>query len=197
MPNRYREYESNRHREYDRHREYEYIEDDSEYNTEEANAIVSDAYDAEEELFMLDEEYSDEYEPCVNSNYYLGSYKYFPECGELLLISQISMRIFYASQYYSLRNYIFWYSGVSIDDTNAQIMQVFMKDDSATAVLKTHWIRLIQRTWRRVFEERQQYILRRKQMSQIQMQQFKPTNQKYPELRGMLSYLQKPIYKNT
>jgi hypothetical protein len=151
--------------------------------------MMEEEIDEEEELFIMDEEYADEYEPCIHSNYYLGSYKYFPEIEEHLLMSQISKRIFYASNYYSLCKFIYWYSGAFIEDTNVQIIQVFLKNEFATAVLKTHWIRLIQRTWRRIYKERQQYILKRKQLRQIQMQQIKPMCENYPGLRGMLAHL--------
>ena len=146
----------------------------------------------EEELFVIDEAYNYEYEPCENGKYYLGSYKYFPEIENILLMSQISMRVFYASHYNSLRNFIYWYSGTHIPDTRVQIIQVFVKNQFAIAVLKTHWIRIIQRTWKRIFRERRKYIRNRRQLSVIlsnQRQAISSIN--YPELRGMLSFLQK------
>lgn len=153
----------------------------------------TDSIEEEEQLFLLDEEYSDDYHPCVNTNYYLGSYKYFSELGELVLMSQISKRIFYTGNYYSLRNFIYWYSGTIITDPNIQILQVFIKDHCATAVLKTYWIRLIQRTWKKIFRERQQYILFRKQLKYMYFHQLRSPSlsAKQFELRGMLSFLQK------
>jgi len=107
----------------------------------------------QEELFLIDQEYQHEYQPCENGKYYLASYKYFPEMGEILLMNQISLRIFYASHDNNLRNYIYWYSGTFIPDTRVQIIQVVKKEHVTTAVLKTHWIRLIQRTWKRVYRK--------------------------------------------
>jgi hypothetical protein len=154
--------------------------------------IESDDPSDEDELFTIDEEFNHEYEPCENGKYYLGSYKYFPELEEILLMSQISMHVFYASHYNSLRNFIYWYSGTHIPDTRVQIMQVSIKNQFATAVLKTHWIRIIQRTWKRVFRERRRYIQNRKKLSIILSNQRQAISSTYyPELRGMLSFLQK------
>ena len=108
-------------------------------------------YTKEEELFAIDK--NTEYDPCENDKYYLGSYKYFQGIDQLLLMNQISLRIFYASDYDSLRNYICWYSGTFIPDTRPQIIKVVKKKDVTNAILKTHWIRLIQRTWKRVYRE--------------------------------------------
>jgi hypothetical protein len=145
------------------------------------NNIISllpiESFDAsnEEELAVIDESYEHEYKPCENGKYYLGSYKYFPEVEEILLMKQISFHVFYGSHYNSLRNFIYWYSGTQIPDTRVQIMQVIEKQDEygilTTAILKTHWIKLIQRTWKRILRERR-------------------TNKtKYPEMRGMLAFL--------
>ena len=129
----------------------------------------------EEELATIDKSNDREYKPCENGKYYIGAYKYFPEINEMLLINQISFNVFYASHYNSLRNFIYWYSGTEIPDTRVQIMQVIEKQDEygilTTAILKTHWIKLIQRTWKRILRERR-------------------TNKtKYPEMRGMLAFL--------
>jgi len=129
----------------------------------------------EQELAAIDKAHDKEYKPCENAKYYLGSYKYFPEINEILLMSQISFHVFYASDYNSLCNFIYWYSGTQIPDTRVQIMQVIEKQDKygmlTTAVLKTHWIRIIQRTWKRIFREHR----------------INKTNK--PELRGMLEFL--------
>ena len=119
----------------------------------------------EDELYFIDEEYMYEYEPCENLKYYLGSYKYFEDIGEYILISQISKHVFYESNYNSMRNFIYWYSGTYIPDPSIQIMQVFIKNDYITAVLKTHWIRLIQRIWKRKYRERQEYIMKYKKLN--------------------------------
>ena len=150
---------------------------------------LEDPYDVDE-LVVMDEAFEHEYEPCENSKYYLGSYKYYKETNEILLMKQISFHVFYASHYNSLRNYIYWYSGDHIPDTRVQIIQVFQDDTNNFSILKTHWIRIIQRTWKRVFRERRLYIRKRKQLSIILSNQMKPiSSANYPELRGMLSFL--------
>jgi len=143
----------------------------------------------EEELFLLEEQDEDEYYPCIDKHIYLGSYEYFPDIGELLLMSQISLKLFYASNYNSLRNYIYWYSGVRISDPRLQIIKVYMQDGCCTAVLKTHWIRLIQRTWRKIYKQRQEYIENQKRniLQHLRSRELgRMPTEKYPGLRGML-----------
>ena len=53
-------------------------------------------------------------------------------------------------------------------------------DESYRVVLKTHWLRLIQRTWKRVFAERQKQISK-KVIGHI------PWKSPIPSLRGMLA----------
>ena len=130
-------------------------------------------FSKEEELVKIDKVCDREYKPCENGKYYLGAYKYFPEFNEILLMNQISLNVFYASNYNSLCNFIHWYSGTQIPDTRVQIIKVVEKNDKygiiTMAILKTHWIRIIQRTWKRIFRER--------------------TNTQNQELRGMLAFL--------
>ena len=128
-------------------------------------------------------------EPCVDGNTYLACYEYFPEINNILLMSKISLPLFYDFNYQDVQRYIYWYTGTFITDTSVNIIKVNMINQYAVAIVKTYWIRLIQRTWRRIYKERQQYIANQKRniLQNIRSRELgiMPT-EKYPELRGML-----------
>ena len=72
---------------------------------------------------------------------------------------------------------------------------IFLKDSECVAILKTFWIRIIQRTWKRVYAERKYIISQRKRLHELK---YKELNGRwsysiryYPEFKGMLHKLSK------
>lgn len=67
---------------------------------------------------------------------------------------------------------------------------IYLKNNEYVAILKTFWIRLIQRTWKRIFIERNNVILKRKMLSSLNYRQLHgrwPNHCNYlPSLYGML-----------
>jgi hypothetical protein len=68
--------------------------------------------------------------------------------------------------------------------------RIYLNGDECVAILKTHWIRLIQRNWRRVYNERQRIYDIRKHPRQLHHRQITGTWSKdclhVPSLRGLL-----------
>jgi hypothetical protein len=71
--------------------------------------------------------------------------------------------------------------------------RIYLSGDECVAVIKTHWIRLIQRNWRRVYSEQQRIYGMRKHPRQLQYRQVTgnwPNDcARVPSLRGMLGGL--------
>jgi len=69
---------------------------------------------------------------------------------------------------------------------------IYLQNNEYIAILKTFWIRLIQRTWKRVFVERKNVILKRKLLSSLKYRQLHGTWPKscnyLPSLYGMLKF---------
>lgn len=143
---------------------------------------------SDDELLDVFDTYS-EPESCIDGNTYLASCEYFSDIHNILLMSTISLQLFYDFDYQNVQKYIYWYSGTYIKDTSVNIVKVNMINEYAVAIIKTYWIRLIQRTWRRIYKERKQYIVNEKRniLQNIRLRELgiMPT-EKYPELRGML-----------
>lgn len=121
----------------------------------------------------------DEDDDIINSKYYLGSYKNLDD--EVLIIgTRIGVKWFYNNTYDNIHEYLYSYSSMFIDDIRLQIIQCFVRrynwrtnvfleyandytNDSSIStmyicILKTFWIRLIQRTWKRIYKEKQRYL---------------------------------------
>ncbi|NCA21784.1 MAG: hypothetical protein EBS86_11695, partial [Crocinitomicaceae bacterium] len=70
---------------------------------------------------------------------------------------------------------------------------IYLEGDECVAILKTFWIRIIQRRWKKVVEERKRVLGERMKLSNIQHREMKghwrDTCYHLPGLRGMLSSL--------
>jgi hypothetical protein len=148
-----------------------------------------------EECDLCDEieEYDDEYIECVNNNYYIGSYyimKNIEDNDTLLFGIKINIPTFYAFSNYALSTYIYFCSGFQYEyRPTIEIMQLKIeKDGMYTAIIKTFWIKLIQRKWKKIFAQRKQYEKNIKKNILKILNPFQITNRipKPPGLHGML-----------
>jgi hypothetical protein len=144
-------------------------------------------------------------EPILHS-YYIGSYVYLP--GRIVLGSVVSANVFFHYTHEEIHHYLVGFHLspspeqavhiVQFTDQNARetvheditLGQVYFYN--LPVVIKTYWIRIIQRTWTRVYRERKRVLQMRKSLDSLA--HFERTGQ-YPEgarnlpgLRGMFSF---------
>jgi hypothetical protein len=71
-------------------------------------------------------------------------------------------------------------------------LQIKLDTGETVAIIKTFWLRLIQRAWKRVYKKRQEIVNGRKQISSlhcVRLTGFWPTQYRFvPTLRGLLIY---------
>ena len=116
-----------------------------------------DDYDEMEEFSeLIDmEDYLGELPACSNGQYTLGTVCREP-ARDLILDNRVDLRIFYRFEYRIVEEWTFtpyYLPGYHFSD-KLEIIQVIIKDDVYTAVIKTFWLREFQRAWRK----RQQWI---------------------------------------
>jgi hypothetical protein len=129
------------------------IEFDEYSDDEEDDDIIDEIY-SREQLF-LDSEKQD-------GQYYIGLSKYM-KCQNILLLNSISTTSFYKYSYIHVLKYLYYYSLVRLYQPNVEIMKLYILNDGTySVVLKTHWIRLIQRHWRKALQIREHIM--KKQM---------------------------------
>jgi hypothetical protein len=101
-----------------------------------------------------------EYEECIPNKYYIGTYKILPKQNILLFAKKIHISTFYKYSNIQLSEYFYWYSGIYIcSKPCVEILQVTIDHESIhSCIIKTFWIKIIQRTWKRVFHSEKAYI---------------------------------------
>ena len=112
-----------------------------------------------------------------------------------LLSTSVSAKSFFRHSYDNINNYLYYYGLVRIPQHEVQIMQIDrLADETCTVIIKTHWLRLVQRHWKKTYCKRNNMVRHRRSP---QMQRYSQIHGKYPDcisrlpsLKGMLS-----IYK--
>ena len=120
------------------------------------------SYDSEEveiidNIYFEDESYQNI--ELVNNSYILGLCKYYYPSDSLLLINKISVESFFKFLYEDVLAFLMSYSLFQIRKKQVDIIKlVYSRDNSGeityTCVVKSHYIRLIQRRWKRIMKER-------------------------------------------
>ena len=124
------------------------IESDSDDNDSIFNYQLDDVVDT---LYNEDADHveSDKY----NGHYYLGLYKHIEQSGNLLFMMSASNKLFLKYPHEQIVDYLKEYSIVPSISDNVDIMKMYVKNDTYYVVLKTHWIRLIQRKWKALYND--------------------------------------------
>lgn len=129
------------------------IEFDEYSDDEEDDDIIDEIYNREH--ILLDSEKQD-------GQYYIGLAKHM-KSRNIMLLNTISARSFYKYSYIHVLKFLYYYSLVRLYQPNVEIMKLYILNDGTySVVLKTHWIRLIQRHWRKALQMRKQIM--KKQM---------------------------------
>ena len=174
----------------------EYISDDESTITETNSEIIDQIY--ENEIDFLDSEK-------IDNNYYIGSVLYIKKTEQLILSCSISSKSFFK---YSKNEVIDYLYSFGTDDIyiynvhmikflfNIQIMKLYILEDKTYSIIvKTHWIHLIQRHFKKLYTEKMNIINERKKLKNIQYNQL---SGKYPfglnvlpSIHGMLAVYSK------
>jgi|LakMenEpi03Aug12_release.lakeMendotaPanAssembly.Ray.scaffolds.fasta_scaffold321649_1 hypothetical protein len=118
----------------------------------------SDDYEDEHHYDELDEimysEYDNDHE-CIHKKYYIGSYWYETDENHENIIHKKTVRIstFYHFTNDCISNYICLSCNLQFTPT-IDIIQVIMDDDGTYKyIIKTFWIKIIQRKWKKRMQE--------------------------------------------
>lgn len=182
-----------------------YDTDDLSVTSEEENILYYDFYNEfisinNNASYMSDEDYEKVYyydnhseEERLNGKLYIGSYVIILK--HLAFQISVSIQTFYHFPFTIIQQYLSTPNPDIIPYVPVQIMKLEIIDkDFYTVILKTHWIRMIQRNWKRIYKERCKIIQIRK--SPLCQHQYEITGkylyeaQYLPSLRGMLHSLQ-------
>lgn len=168
---------------------------DSEYEYDAYSPETENIYDR---IYFDDIEFLDTEKE--TNKYYIGLYEYIRSQSELLLGMTVSPNIFYKYPYNDVSRYLRAYSIVrnKFSTKNIQIMKLKIDThtNTYTVLIKTYWIRLIQRHWKKIYKERMSFIKIRKRLSnqrhfELNGRYISGNNTLSPSLYGMLSIYNK------
>ena len=160
--------------------------DDSYYNTDGDGYSTDDSYNNSDDDYIDNIYYTDR--EFVGSDkesgkYYIGSCEIIsnPSTGYYLLMRiAVSKITFFKFPFTHINKYLCWFNIAERDDrfnfqwnyyikwTRVNILKLYIINDVYTVVIKTFWIRIIQRNWKRIYKKRQEIIKKRKRLDSLQ-----------------------------
>ncbi len=147
--------------------------------------------DAIDEIAEAEEEFLDMEKH--HMHYYIGSAIYYPEYGSIQLDTSISPATLFSYEIYDIRQYLAEYSVCNIMRglPYIHILQLDIKPDGEyCAIIKTFWLKIIQRAWKKRFAKRKTVILSRGYIAARQHFELTGTYPRelrnIPGLRGLL-----------
>ena len=176
--------------------------------SEDTNSVI--IMDSDEDIYTDDDEQEDEYvidniyrDECEyldtekqDGHYYIGVAGCI-STSAILYANSIRPQAFFKYSYAHSLSYLQLYSIFRIRRPSIDIMKLSILDDSThVAILKTHWLRIVQRTWIKIYNERK--IVVKKRMMPETRRLFEISG-RYPQcasymptIKGMLNAYNKP-----
>lgn len=126
--------------------------DDS--NSDSDVSITSDIWDD-----IFEDEPWFESSELTQGKYLIGLPGYLRNTNEWLYLSSISPRCFYKYEFKDVTNYLQTYSLSYVHEPKVHIMKLIIQEDgTCNVVLKTFWLKIVQRKWKSVYKKKQEYI---------------------------------------
>jgi hypothetical protein len=177
------------------------IQDDiSESSSDEDNSMEYDSETEEmiERIYFHEQEFLDSEKE--DSHYYIGNNRVSYDKQYILYANSITPTTFFQFNIQHLLSYLLDYS-IFPTLPNIDIMQLSILDDSTyTVVLKTYWLRLIQRHWKKTYTQRKDALNKRRNIRTIRYFEihgrYPDNSYNIPHLQGMLCCYSKNYLSN-
>lgn len=140
----------------------------------------------EDELNYLDSEKQ-------NDNYYIGIGSRMNSSYEILYANSVTPHSFFKYSYNNIHYYLQDYS-IFKTNSNIDIMKLIILDDSTyTVLIKTYWLRLIQRHWKKIYKIRKDMLSNRMTIPSIRFNYAHGHYNEHHRLPGLTGMLNKYI----
>jgi len=172
--------------------------DDSSEDTDSSSELIYTGEDdedvdddmIEDRIFHAERRFMDQRH--INGHYYLGN-TFLPPVvpARWLMDTALSPAAFFRFAYRDILSYLGLYSiHYRRNITHVEVMQLNIRGPYYEVVLKTHWLRLVQRHWKRIYQERKRVIQTRKTVANYRHRELRgrhlPGANYLPGLRGMM-----------
>ena len=136
--------------------------DDYSINTNEE--LLIDIIFEEESHFVFEEK--------IDKNYYIGMGTKIDNYDLLIMANSISIKTFFKYPYNTLLQYLWFHSIIRVNKPTIDILKLIIQPDgSYSVVIKTFWLRIFQRRWKRIFREHQELIMKRKSIQYLKIRE--------------------------
>lgn len=176
-------------------------ENTNDTNTDELSSYYTDSVWEEDDdwISVYDDEEENIDSEKIDKAYYLGLPGYSKKKNYFIFMNSILPRTFYKYELNDILIYLSDYSCSYVNNPKMHIMQLHINDEGVyTVVLKTHWIKIIQRKWKKIIKRRKEILKEMRSLKNLKCREIDGSlpNLKgsYPILSGMLSDLD---FKNT
>ena len=174
---------------YERDSDQSVIIENSDFSSDDDSSDASSEFDVEVEDILDEEEiYLDEEN--MDGSYYIGFPCLMRDPHEWILQTPIRAKTFFKYDIDIVHRYLTQYSVVRMRRPIIHIMKLDISSSgSYNVILKTFWLRIVQRTWKRIYKERTNVIKHRCNPHVILGRYVTGTWGKYamfPALRGMI-----------
>jgi len=141
---------------------YDDEDDDYSINTEEE--IEFDTLFEEESEHLFQEK--------VDKHYYIGLSTQIEGDNFLVMANTISTKGFFKFPYHKLLHYLWLHSIIRVKQPKIDILKLIIQPDGVyTVVIKTFWLRVFQRRWKRIFRESQEKLMKRKSLNYLKIRE--------------------------
>jgi len=153
---------------------------------------IADEEDEEDDLFRFD-----------HGALYIGHYFYDREYNTLLLASTINPRTMFKHSHNAVVKYLHESSLSFLQNPKIDIMQMCISQDIRvfSVIVKTYWLKIVQRCWKNTFKQRIEVIEKQKSPKSLWFREihgrFPRGCDVLPELRGMLSFIKSSKYSKS
>jgi len=159
--------------------------------TSDDNDIVDEIAYSEEEFQYIDKQHN---------HYYIGSAIYYPQFNSIQLDTAVSLGTLFSYEIDDIALYLAEYSISNIMRTLpcVHILQLDIKPDGEyCAIIKTFWLKIVQRAWKKQFAKRQSIIRERGHIAAQRHFELTGTYPRdiriIPGLRGLLEKYSGPV----
>ena len=161
------------------------------YDETDSDSDNESLYNSDENDDTLDKIYKHDYSFLKykqNKKYYIGLAAIVDSI--YLLAHTVTPKSLFKYSYKDVLMYLHNYSIIYVTRPKIDIFQLYIIENNYNVVIKTHWIRLIQRHWKKVYKNRTDTLRKRALSGNYYPQSVfnKYSNNVLPGLRGMLSH---------
>jgi len=144
---------------------------DSDIDTDSDNEFGDDDFDHDSDLiYRQDEEHLDSEK--LHNSYYIGLCNIYSFRKTMLFVNSISTRTYYKHSHENILKYLKNYSIFRTSRHIIEIMQLkILQNGTYSVIIKTHWLKMVQRHWKKTYKHRMSIIKQRHTPSSIFMVQ--------------------------